>query len=186
MPHPPEYYKKLRNNYHPNNKGIPVKYVFLCESPPYNGGYFYDKNNTSHQNLFRAMMWCISYQFEKLNTDTKNKGLMKFQESGCLLVDSIYEPVDNIKNDEKRDEKIKNNVGNLINDLNSIDRSNKFKIILVKANICRILPEYLNDFEILNKDVVVPFPSSGHSTCFETAIRLIKILNKIVTFIDYP
>lgn len=86
MPHPPDYYKNLRNLYHPSKEKIPVKYIFLCESPPHNGGYFYDKNNTSHQNLFRAMMWCINYKYEDLNSETKDEGLRKFQKSGIYVV----------------------------------------------------------------------------------------------------
>src|SRR4030095_14834794 len=132
-PYPPEYYIDLRDQYKPKKTGL----VFLAESPPENGGYFYDTRDLDHQLLFRAMMKLIGYRFEKLDRKTKEGGLREFQMYGCILVDAIYYPVNRLP-DKQADILIAANYRNLISDLNSLV-NNKAKIIIVKTSLYNML-----------------------------------------------
>ena len=51
----------------------------------------------------------------------------------------------------------------------------RVKLILVKANICRMLEEPLKavGFNVVNNGIIVPFPGSGHQKQFSAALKLI-------------
>ncbi|MCB9147286.1 MAG: hypothetical protein H6641_00880 [Caldilineaceae bacterium] len=69
-----------------------------------------------------------------------------------------------------RNDKILADFNNLIDDLEKIDSTQKTPLILVKANICRLLENRLasRGFIVLNKGIVVPFPSTGQQKRFQT------------------
>lgn len=160
-----EEYKKMRNNYIPDL----IRLIFILESPPSSGKYFYDESGDITEPLFAAMMKLI-----ELSPASKKEGLDKFVQYGYLIVDSIYEPVNRLKKRE-RDEAIIKNYNNLINDLLEFGSRNKLPLFLVKSNICKLLEERLREdgFRIVNHKKCAPFPSSGHQNCFHVIARCI-------------
>ena len=157
-----EYYLNLRNLYHPDN----LRYIFVLESPPVSGLYFYDKNGKISEPLFAELM-----KFLKISVASKSEGLNYFTKSGYLLVDATYRPVNQLKGKE-RDKTILNDFDNLIGDLENINPKKTIPLILVKANICKILEPRLKQegFNVLNNGIVVPFPSTGQQKRFHTEI----------------
>jgi hypothetical protein len=180
MPRTPEEYKALRNEYKPDV----IKFIFLLESPPANGGYFYDKMNLTHQVLFKAMMWCIGYEYRGLSEEIKETGLKQFQKYGCFLVDAVYTPINNVANFRERNQILKDNLPNLLRDLRELGISKTVKIIAVKVNIWQIIRSQLifRDYNVINANVIVPFPSNGNQNRFKDAITLIKQNNNIESF----
>ncbi len=158
-------YKKMRNEYKPN----PIRLIFILESPPVSGKYFYDKSGDISEPLFAAMMKLLS-----LSPDTKREGLERFAKSGYFIVDSIYEPVNHLPSD-KKDAALKSNIRNLINDLLTLGNTDSLPLFLVKSNICRLLEKQLLEegFRIVNHQKCAPFPSNGHQNCFHVIARCI-------------
>ena len=101
------------------------------------------------------------------NPKTKKEGLVFFQKTGHLLVDATYKPINKLS-DKIRNETIMADFENLITDLKSLGGIEKYDIILVKANICRLLePKLKTDgFNIRNNGIVIPFPSTGQQPNF--------------------
>jgi len=163
------YYKELRNQFLPKE----IKTIFIFESPPSNGGYFYNPQGKTSEILFKAIMQTTL----GINPITKEEGLRKFAEKGFLLVDPIYEPVDKIS-DKEADKKIIENYPNFIFDLKAITKGDySIPIILVKANICRNLevPLKKDGFNIINNGMIIPFPLHYHFPEFANKIEsLIK------------
>ena len=158
-----EYYIKLQKKFHPSD----VKTVFILESHPISGLYFYDTTGSTGEPLFTAMM---NLYGEKPRN--KEEGLRLFSERGCLLVDATYSPVNQLKGKE-RNEKILEDFEGLVSDLESLGDKRKLDFILIKANICRLLEPRLVSlgFNIKNKGVVIPFPSTGQQTKFYQQIK---------------
>lgn len=158
-------YKLLRNKYLPSK----IKVVFILESPPANGSYFYNSEGGAGEILFRAFMKVIGYDASQ--DIIKNKGLKEFQKRGMLLVDSVYTPVNNLPR-QIRDEKLKDNYPNLVKDLNSLI-SKKVPIILVMRNVRMIHENKLvaDGFNVMNNGITVPFPLHFH---IERFLREIK------------
>lgn len=160
-----EDYLTLRNKYFPKL----LKYVFVLESPPASGKYFYDDQGSISEPLFSAMM-------KLLNCKPRNKrdGLDYFADTGHFLVDATYEPVNKFS-DKIRDKKILENYENLVADIESLGSPTQLEFILVKANVCRLLESRLSDkgFKVRNKGIVIPFPSTGQQSNFSKEIKKI-------------
>jgi hypothetical protein len=160
-----EEYLALRNEHLPTN----LKIVFILESPPASGKYFYDEQGSVNEPLFSAMMKLLNYKLQN-----KRDGLCYFANTGHFLVDATYEPVNEFS-DTVRDRKILANFESLVSDLENLNYSTQTEFILVKANICRLLETRLKDkgFKIRNNGIVVPFPSTGQQTNFSNEIKQI-------------
>jgi len=156
-------YKKLRNKYLPED----LRVIFVLESPPASGRYFYNPNGTINEALFSAMMKILNFK-----PNNKLEGLKKFMNQGYFLVDATYRPVNRMTNRD-RNRKILNGLPKLREDLKGIIKDRKVKIILVKANVCRLLEKPLDaEFNnVVNKGVIIPFPGSGHQKDFHDNIK---------------
>jgi hypothetical protein len=91
-------YRAKRNPYVPKYGNR--KAIFIFESPPKEGAYFYDTTNTPGKDqLFNAMM----LQILGLPKQTKVAGLRAFADAGYLLIDATYTPVndDNLCKSER-------------------------------------------------------------------------------------
>lgn len=160
-------YIEERNKYIPRK----IKAVFVLESPPERGvGYFYREEGRVSELLFKTFM----KTFLNFSPETKLEGLRQFAEVGYLVVDPIYEPVNKLS-DKEADKKILQNYNNFKKDLENLLGKEKSKtpIILIKANICRLLEKPLleDGFNVLNKGVVIPFPLHYHTKEFEEKIK---------------
>ncbi len=160
-----ERYLSLRNRYKP----LQIKIVFIAESPPISGKYFYDESGLITEPLFAAMMKLL-----QLKPRSKRDGLKYFSDTGHFLIDATYEPVNHLKG-KARENAILQCYDELIHDLDSIDNSDGIKVILIKANICRLMEDRLTSmgFNVLNNGVIVPFPSTGHQKVFRRNIKRI-------------
>lgn len=166
-----EYYIRLRNQYLPKN----LKVIFILESPPSSGKYFYDIKGSVLEPLFSYMMKCV-INFNPIN---KKEGIRKFCEECYFLVDATYTPVDKLT-DTVADKIIIENYPKLVEDLRNIINRKKVKIILVKSNVCKLLEKrLLNDgFEVINNKKIIPFPSHGWQKIF--CKRIEQLLKKEV------
>ena len=177
MPHPPEYYIELRNKY--THEYINI--IFLLESPPASGNYFYNNEGSVSEPLYSAFM-----DYLKIIARTKEEGLKEFCKRGYLLVDATYIPVNNIANNTERNRIIMQNYENLKTDLKNIDAlNNRTPIILVKANIYELFINQLptDGFNIVNGQTKIPFPSTGQQSKFKIKIKElmeIEIINNLL------
>lgn len=162
-----DYYLRLRKRYLPSKLNL----IFLLESPPVSGNYFYDETGKTTEPLFSAFMKFLSY-----SPADKRDGLEHFKNRGFLLVDATYKQVNKLKG-KVRDYTILSDYNRLIDDLENMCPVKNIPIILVKANICRMFDERLTErgFNILNKGVVIPFPSHGQQKRFHLEIS--KVLS---------
>lgn len=163
-------YKTLRNRYKPQK----LKAIFVLESPPVGGGYFYNPSGKVGELLFREMLHAA---IDSVPT-TKEEGLRMFAEAGYLLVDPIYIPVDKLP-DKEADALILKNYPAFVRDLKSLTSGKPVPLILIKKNICTLLEPRLtaDGFNVLNRGVVVPFPLHYHFKQFRSTIQ--KILKEI-------
>jgi hypothetical protein len=161
------YYINLRNKYHPDKLNL----IFLSESPPVSGKYFYDESGETIEPLFSAFMKLLSYSYTN-----KRDGLEHFKNRGALLIYATYKQVDKLKG-KIRDYTILSDYNRLLYDLVNMCQEKNVPIILVKANICRMFDERLTErgFNILNKGVIIPFPSHGQQKRFHSEMQ--KVLS---------
>lgn len=160
-------YIEERDKYIPRR----IKAVFVLESPPERGvGYFYREEGRVSEILFRSLLKTLL----NLSPSTKVEGLQAFSKAGYLVVDPIYEPVNKLP-DKEADKKILQNYNNFKKDLENLLGKEKSKtpVILIKENICRLLEKPLleDGFNVVNKDVVIPFPMHYHTKEFEEKIK---------------
>jgi len=144
-------YINLRNRYMPEH----LRHVFVFESPPSSGLYFYDETGDKSEWLFGALM-----KFLNFTPTNKREGLEYFARCGYLLVDATYEPIDGIKGNLDRGRELLTAVPALIADLESVDPAKKAPLLLVKKSVCMFLEPLLKQagFDVLNNGVVLPFP----------------------------
>jgi hypothetical protein len=154
----PDEYLSLRHQFEPEH----IQLIIIAESPPTSGLYFYDSRGRVSEPLFAALMRQLRY-----SPETKEDGLREFQRRGWLLVDATYEPVNT--RDSNRDKVIGDHYGCFVNDLKRLIADRFTPIILIKANVCRILGPKLEaeGFNVLNRGRIVYFPSTGRQREFE-------------------
>jgi hypothetical protein len=109
-----------------------------------------------------------------LSPSTKEGGLRAFQRIGWLLVDATYEPVNALKG-VSRDRVIARDYALLRNDLACITPDRSIPLVLVKANVCRLLAPLLagDGFNVINRGRTVYFPSTGRQKDFDQQFRLV-------------
>jgi hypothetical protein len=160
------HYHKLRQKYLPEK----INFIFLLESPPKSGDYFYDPAGRTTEQLFSAMMKLIDCQPE-----SKAGGLKEFAKKGYVIADAAYSPVNHIRNERKKNEAILRHLPGLVDDLRKMTGRQRVRLVLIKANICQMLEAPLKaiGFNIIKNGITVPFPGSGQQKKFFTAIKRI-------------
>jgi hypothetical protein len=157
-----DYYLHLRREYEPEN----VRLVIVAESPPASGKYFYDTTGSPKEPLFAAIMLQLG-----LSPITKQIGLQALKQRGWVLVDATYQPVDKLTKDAShgRDEVIARDYPLLVDDLASLMANRSVPLVLIKANVCRVLEPLLSKdgFSVLNGGRPIYFPSNGQQTNFK-------------------
>lgn len=158
-----EYYLALRNRYQPDD----VRCIFIAEAPPCSGLYFYDATGKIGEPLFAAMMKVLGFA-----APNKHEGLVHFQRRGFLLVDATYAQVDRGYTGKRRDEKILSDFPLFLKDLSRVNPDKKIPLILVKANICKLLEPKLTEhgFRVLNNGATIPYPASGQQNVFHEKV----------------
>ena len=129
-------YLSFRRKFEPSN----LKLVIVAESPPASGKYFYNPGGALNEPLFKALMLLLTFE-----PTTKETGLREFQRRGWVLVDATYEPV-NALSGPARDKVIARDYPLLRDDLTALLPDRSAPLVLVKANVCRLLePELVKD-----------------------------------------
>jgi hypothetical protein len=158
-------YFRLRERYVPNHRRI----IFVLESPPKSGLYFYNPDGSVSEPLFRAMMKDVV----EIDPNTKDEGLREFAARGFLLIDATYTPVNhNHLSRRARNQIILDDFPLLLEDLRHHMQPST-QLVLVKANVCELLEPVLagNGFTVLNRGKKVPFPSTGNQNKFRNTVR---------------
>ena len=163
--HTREYYHKLREKYTPHRP----KLVIIAESPPASGKYFYDPTGKVTEPLLRAMM----HDVLGISPSSKEEGLTEFAKAGFLLVDATYTPVNKSFTPKERNAKILKDYPLLLKDLNNLPPNKTTKIILIKANVCRLLDTRLQSdgYNVINQGTIVPFPAFGNQGKFREVVE---------------
>jgi hypothetical protein len=158
-----EDYLRLRGRYHPKH----AKIIFVLESPPKSGLYFYNPDGLISEPLFRAMMKDVL----EIQPKSKHEGLTEFAAHGYLLIDATYTPVNGLSSDA-RDAVIEKDFPLLVEELHRYADS-ETKLVLVKVNVCRLLEPRLVErgFSALNRGTRIPFPSTGQQNKFRNLVR---------------
>jgi len=168
--HPKSYYVGLREPYRPRR----LRHVFVVESPPCSGKYFYDENGATGEPLFVAMMKMMGRA-----PNNKREGLLWFKDCGYLLMDATYQVVNKSMSNARRNQVILDDFDALVEDLLAVDPRQTAPLILVKANICRLLGPHLVEagFNVLNNGTMVPFPASGQQNAFHRELAKFHTCN---------
>jgi hypothetical protein len=156
-------YKQFRDRFTPENPKI----IFILESPPVSGLYFYNPNGKTTEPLFKAMMKDVL----EIAPNSKDEGLREFAARGYLVIDATYTPVNRL-DDKEADAIIDRDFPLLVEDLLK-HAGPETAIVLVKANVSATLGPKLNDvgFKVLNDGVIIRFPGTGNQGKFRAAIR---------------
>jgi hypothetical protein len=158
-------YLRFRAPYLPEQR----KVIFVLESPPKSGLYFYNPEGKVSEPLFGAMMKDVI----GIRPETKDQGLREFASRGFLLIDATYTPVNHDHLSAKeRNKRILNDLPILVDELRGYVGPDT-GVVLVKANVCTLLEPVLaaQGFPILNRGKVIPFPSTGQQNKFRQAVR---------------
>jgi len=158
-------YVKLRGRFTPSNPKI----IFVLESPPASGLYFYNPDGKTSEPLFKAIMKDVL----EIAPESKEVGLAEFAARGYLLIDATYKPVNDL-DDREADAIIASDFPELVEDLGN-HAGPESGIVLVKANVFALLASKLQDtgFNVLNKGISIPFPGTGNQRKFRTAVRAV-------------
>lgn len=162
-----QYYVNLRDRYRPTQ----TRLIFIAESPPSSGKYFYDPEGLTAEPLFRALMCDVLERQVASKTD----GLKAFQEEGYLLLDATYVPVNKGLSNGERDQIVLAGYEGLTRELVALSPQKSTPIILIKKNVCVLLEAKLlhDGFIVRNNGIVVPFPSRWQERRFREAIKQI-------------
>ena len=144
----------------------------MAESPPQNQKYFYNPDGKISEPLFMALMEQLGHK-----PASKEDGLREMQRRGWLLVDATYEPVDvgYGGRSKKRDDVLLRDYPLLVAALSEMSPDKSVPIILVKANVCRVLDSRLtaDGFNVINKGSTVDFPANGRQPYFRKQFPLL-------------
>jgi hypothetical protein len=163
-------YLRLRAPYVPEHR----KLVYVLESPPKSGLYFYNREGRVSEPLFSAMMKDIV----EIKPRTKDEGLREFSARGFLSIDATYKPVNHDHlSDRERNMRILDDLPVLVDELRQYVGPNT-GVVLVKANVCTLLAPILaaHGFPIINRGRKIPFPSNGQQNRFRDAVQ--QVLSK--------
>jgi hypothetical protein len=170
--HNEEYYKKLRKKFTPRY----CRVIFLLESPPVSGKYFYDDTGTVNEPLYKKMMRC----FIPFNPIKKTNGLREFARLGYLIVYAVYFPLDHVKSNRKKREIVLENLDRLEKDLKSITKGRAVKIIIVGSELRELLENKLKEnFYVINDGENVSFENRFGENSYSEKVRFLFNIHNI-------
>ena len=177
-------YTDLRGRYTPEHPKI----VFVLESPPLSGKYFYDPDGCTTEPLFSGMMRDVM----ELSPKTKDHGLMEFTARDYLLLDATYTPVNIPGNKSARNKasakQITKDFPLLLGELRKHTYPDT-QLVFVMANVRKLLDKKpkAEGFSVLNDKLlqvprerittrrlthgVIPFPGNGWPIEFRATVR---------------
>jgi len=171
-------YARARNKYRPTK----VNVLFIAESPPSSGGYFYAEKTIGKDHLLRETMkalklWPVDRPMMK-GCD-KRPMLKQFRSLGFFLIDTCELPVDKMPPRQRRLSTIQG-ASTLPNRVKELDPG---RILIVKKTVFNPARHALSiaGFEdrILNKRSL-PFPSHGNQRRFRRMLRRLVSQNGLL------
>ena len=162
-------YTTQRNKYKP----IKVNVLFIAESPPSSGGYFYVEKTIGKDHLFRETMkalgfWPIDRPMRK-GCD-KRPMLNEFRSIGFFLIDTCEIPVDRLQSRERRLSTVQGAL-TLPRRVKSLDPD---RILIVKKTVFKPGRQVLTDAGFGNRILntkPLPFPSHGNQRKYRTMLK---------------
>ena len=151
----------LRHSYKPDR----TRLLFVGESPPASGGFFYDKSTMT---TYTAQAFEKAYNITFPNTANF---LSFFKGKGCYLDDISTTPVDNLHGKDRK-EVILNALDGFTNRLNVY---NPEVIIVILKRIGQYVKSSVQEAGIESPVYVLPFPGMGWQNIYKR--QLIEILN---------
>lgn len=160
-------FKAAREKYRPSK----IDVLWIAESPPAGGGYFYFERTSGANHLFRETMKALGWWPPNVPMQAgldKTPYLRRFKESRHFLVDLSPTPVNHISSVE-RDAVLRKNVSYLREEVAMLRPK---KLLIIKRNVHGILYPALQSVgmpEVLNREPI-PFPSHGWQAEYRTRI----------------
>jgi hypothetical protein len=147
---------------------VSVKLAIIAESPPVSGKYFYNPAGVITELLFAALM--LQLGDAPISKEDRSRA---FRQRGWVLVDATYKPI-NVEG-VNRNRVIAQEYPVLGDDLTRLLPNRSTPIILIKANVCRVLQPKLTEdgFTVLDNDIVVYFPGSGRQKDFHRQFKAV-------------
>ena len=164
-----EEMEELRKDWNPKNVRVRIKVLFVGESPPKSGRFFYNRNSVLYYATFRA--------FSRVFGIVKPEFLEFFQKSGCYLYDVLKTPGEKIK---KVDTSTLNQAKE---DLKNFIRNTRPDVVIVihKTRVYKRIKEVLSQLKkegIIKSFYSLSFPNMGHFN--EYVEELCNILNELI------
>lgn len=181
-------YKEEAEKFRPYDK---IKLLFIAESPPpfskeNDKRYFYYKDTTKHDNLFRETTNLLLSPSEQ--DIGKYEKLKRLQELGFYLIDACQAPIKKSTRPNEKKKIIRANIEDLFKRLKNLEKppTNLDKstpiVLITKPVYCIVLPYLLLErYNVLNAKYMefVNFPRGGNNT-----LLFRKKLKKLLPFIN--
>lgn len=162
-------YTLARNRYKP----LKIAVLFIAESPPSSGGYFYSEKTIGKDHLFRETMKALEFwpsgRPMRKGWD-KRSMLNEFCSLGFFLIDICEFPVDKLRPRERR-------ISTLRGALTLQGRVEALcpdRILIVKKTVFKPATQALSETgfagRVLNAEPL-PFPSHGNQKKYRTMLR---------------
>ncbi len=147
-----------------------IEVLFIAESPPIRGNFFYDPNSLIYDHLFRNIMdeLFVNFQPYAPTYNSKLHFLNCFMNNGYYLVDATNTPVNN-QTIAQRNIVIKRGLNRKIGQIRNLLRSNiNAPVVILKQNVfCILYPALIQaGFNVVHHSPI-PFPSSGQQQKFK-------------------
>lgn len=164
-----EQYAAARNKYRPGK----VNVLFIAESPPSSGGYFYCEKSIGKDHLFRETMKALEFwpmdRPMRRGCD-KRPMLNKFRSNGFFLIDTCELPIDRLQPRQRRISTIQG----ALTLPRRLEQLGPNRILIVKKTVFKPVSQALNETgfrdKILNRNAL-PFPSHGNQKKFRMMLR---------------
>ena len=152
--------------------------MFIAESPPSSGGYFYSEKTIGKDHLFRETMralefWPSGHPMRK-GCD-KRAMLNEFRSLGYFLIDTCEFPVDKLRPRTRRISTIRG----ALTLPGRVDALCPDRILIVKKTVFKPAIQALSETDFARRVLNVeplPFPSHGNQKKYRTMIR--RLLKK--------
>jgi len=162
-------YTTARNKYKPGK----VNVLFIAESPPSSGGYFYAEKTIGKDHLFRETMkalefWPIHRPMRK-GCD-KRRMLNEFRSIGFFLIDACEIPVDRLRSRERRLSTVQGALS-LPRRVKSLDPD---RILIVEKTVFKPARQVLSDAGFGNRILntkPLPFPCHGNQRKYRMMLK---------------